>query len=140
VAKSQPLIQINDLNRFINQMKRIDPTFDARIKQANYDAADVVVQRATVRYRSKYRSMSTRTKAGIRALQQAKAAKVRVGGKSTPYLLGQEFGSGKYPQFPAHNEEGYWLFPSINEELPRLRREYLTLLDQVVKQTGAFPR
>src|SRR5690554_6593807 len=69
----------------------------------------------------------------IRALRQQRAGVVALGSAAAPHAAGHEFGSIRYPQFPAwrgnQEEAGYFVWPTIREKRDEIITRYLELLD-----------
>lgn len=52
-------------------------------------------------------------------------------------LFGSEFGANRYEQFKPHiGTDGYWFFPTIEEESPAIADRWLKAADDVVERFG----
>lgn len=134
---------------------------DKALKAANKDLAGKVVDQARSRVypavsgrsskgrvingrKSKKGTGLTATRDSIRASATATASAVLLGGSKAPAALGHEFGGGRRPttrQFPPWTgnttDSGYFLYPTIREELQGYVDQYWPLIREAVKP--AFP-
>lgn len=139
-------IFVKGLDDFRKGLRKLGPEYQKKLGQANKRAAQAVVDRAVALYGQRYTVRRGRVIKTIKALAQARAAKVRLGSNSVPQALGQEFGSNRLAQFkpwsgPAPGgvgSRGHFFYQAIREETPKLAETYLDLLDEVAK--GAYPR
>lgn len=106
------------------------------LKKALAEAADQVVQAAQANASTRQQ----RATAGrLKASKAAASSSVTLGGK--PYDLGVEFGSKRWPQFPAWRgngmDAGYLLFPAIREEQDRIVEPVADAIDALLRGKGA---
>ena len=73
---------------------------------------------------------------GIRSTARQGAAVVSIGASRYPYLLGQEFGSGHYPQFPAWDKEGRFFFPAIIEGAAEVPQRFTEAMESINARFG----
>lgn len=80
---------------------------------------------------------------GVRSAATNRSAQLILGGERAPFLLGQEFGSDKFRQFPAWSgntdgaANGYYFFPTLRRELPDMTGELAQMVDEYAAK--AFP-
>ena len=63
---------------------------------------------------------------------------VALGGAKRRYLLGQEFGSDKYSQFPSRDRKGRFFWPVVGEQLEQAAEDAERGVDRVSRRV--FPR
>ena len=129
-------IRVEGLDEFRKAMRELGPEYSKELGQLNKRAAETVASTAQRNYEALHPSRTGRHRAGIRAMAAAKRAQVAIGGARAPGLVGQEFGSKRFPQFPPAGK-GNFLYPAIWEERPKLEERYLELLGELAKK--AFP-
>jgi hypothetical protein len=57
------------------------------------------------------------------------------GGASTlDMVYGLEFGSNRYPQFPARRREGYTIYPTLRQIQPEIVNKWETAFDKILKE------
>ena len=76
---------------------------------------------------------------GIRSTARQGAAVLSIGSARYPYLLGQEFGSGHYPQFPSYDKEGRFFFPAIIEGAAEVPERFQSAMDNINARFGWTP-
>ena len=133
------------LNEFVRDLRAVDRQFPRMVSQAMRKAAKVAERRARARYSARYRSggsdRSTRTVKGISAFASARQAGIQFGGPKRPWLVGQEFGSNKYPQFRAWTgrgpgNKGSWgraVYPAMREVVAEATRDLADDLTNILK-------
>lgn len=114
--------------------REVGPEAAKELQRVNKAAAESIRDTAQALYASMYVQRSGRHRAAIRATATQLKAQVhlaesdRAGG-----LLGQEFGSVRFGQFPPHaGKEGHFFYPTVREEVPRLAESYLDALDRAM--------
>ena len=135
-------IRIEGLADLARELRQAGQDLPKRLRQANKEAVGPIVPLARRLYDRRYTSGSGKSRRSIRALASQRRAQVAIGRRSLPHLMGQEFGSNKYPQFPRHRtakgQAGYFLSPAIREKEGEIRDRYLDVIDDLAR--GAFPR
>lgn len=109
--------------------------------------ADRFGERVRERYAGRHATSASVNAGGIRGTASQRVAKLVLDGDRFPFLLGQEFGSDKYQQFPAWSgtlegqfgggSRGYFFFPAIREELPEFTDDLADMVDDLSRR--AFP-
>jgi hypothetical protein len=129
---------IEGLDDFRKALRKVDSSYGKRIGQINKRAGEKVARDASSRYAQHYTPRSGRAQRTIKASAAQRQAQVKIGAARAPYVVGQEFGSNRYPQFaPGTGKQGRFLYPAVREETPKLVDEYLKELDDVARE--AFP-
>ena len=138
-------VAIPGLTAYRRGLNKIDKSYGKRIGQINKRAAQKVASNAASRYSALHTRISGRGVKSIRASAAQAAARVKIGSARTPYIVGQEFGSNKYPQFRPWSGQmpggkgsvGKFLYPAVREETPDLIDAYLKELDDLARE--AYP-
>lgn len=64
-----------------------------------------------------------------------KSQKLFSGGATTlDMVYGLEFGSTRYPQFPARRKEGYFIYPTLRRIQPELIKRWEQAFDEILKE------
>lgn len=139
------VVQIHGLNEFRRALNRVDRQLGRQIGQVNKRLGERVAVNARARYARHYSVRRGRVPRSIRASASQTKMQVKIGRKTVPYALGQEFGSDRFRQFRpwtgkgpgGKGSHGRFFYPAIREETEGIRRDYLDELDKVVRE--AFP-
>ena len=109
--------------------------FDRELRRIGRPIADD----AKRRYRARYprRRGGRGSQRGIRSSARRGSSTVSLGSARYPYLLGQEWGSNRYPQFPERRTDGHFFWPAIEQGGDEVYDRLLTLVDQANRL--AFP-
>lgn len=134
----QQKFRIEGVDELKAELKAIN--FEDGLKDANYAAGMLVVDQADSRARALGR-MQAKAAGSLRAGRANAKATVTIGGVSTPFALGAEFGSNQFRQFApwrgSGSRAGYFLWPAVRASGERIVSLYE---DAVVKLTArAFP-
>ena len=129
-------LYVEGLDEFRRAARAAGPRIAKRVQQANKAAAERVRDTAREQYASMYGQPSGRHKSAIRATAtQAKAQVHLVESDRAGGLLGQEFGSHRFRQFPSHaGREGHFFYPAVRGEVPRLADDYLDSLADALSE------
>lgn len=122
------------------KLREIDRKWPKEIQKRNKKIAEFVAVATENEYSAEHPAQSGEGSDSIRALATQKSASVRIGSDAAPYVLGQNFGSngGKNKhQFRRRNEPDYFLYTTVREYLPDIKKEYLKGVDEVMEE--AFP-
>lgn len=150
-------VYIAGLRELRNELKRIEPGLQREMQRENKSFAARMVPQVQSAYNAIYpKPTSKKKRAGggrrkgtvsqIRAVATQTSSGIRIGGARYRYMLGQEFGSNKYPQFApwtgpgpsGRGSRGRFLYPTVRGELPSVVKRYQTeVIDKVVAR--AFP-
>lgn len=134
-------IRVHDLRGFARELRAASRAAPKVVQRENKRFAERVATTTRAEYSRQHPSMSGRGAGSIRPLATATRAQVAIGSGRAPYVLGQEFGSIRYRQFPAWRGSGpgagYFLYPTVREELPELREDYLDAVGDALER--AFP-
>jgi len=132
-------VRIDGLDDLRRELKKLDDAglIDA-LKDLNFEIASKVVQNAQRRASTRQQSSAAQS---LKAGRQAAKSVVTGGGAKKPFFGGAEFGSIRFPQFPAWQgngrDAGYFLFPAIRSMEDEIVEMYG---DEVEKITArAFP-
>ena len=157
MADTSQAIYIAGLKELRAALKAVEPGLQREMQRENKAFAARIVPRAQAAYNAVYpKPTSKQKRAGggrrkgavsqIRAVATQTSSGIRIGGARYRYMLGQEFGSNKYPQFrpwtgpgpSGRGSEGRYLYPTIRAEMPNVLRRYRSeVMDKVFAK--AFP-
>lgn len=139
-------MRVRGLKELGQELRRIEPGMQREIQKVNKSAVKKIVPIVHRAYRGQYRT-SGRSLRGIRATASQRRASITIGGARFPYLIGQEFGSNKWPQFrpwtgPAPGggvgSRGRFLYPTMRDDVPAsVMEDYLDAFDKLFRR--AFP-
>lgn len=136
-------IRIKDIGRFTGALKQVNRNVGNELKGGFKKIAESVAEKT----RSKVARKSGRAAGSITARGKQKGAAIAVGGQKAPYYPWLDFGGStgrghipgkawsgaiKRPMVPS----GRYLYPTIKQEGPTIRRETDKLLERVVKNAG----
>lgn len=148
-------IYIAGLRELRNELKRIEPGLQREMQRENKAFAARMVPKVQAAYSAVYPKANSKSRPNrrrkntvnaIRAVATQTSSGIRIGGARYRYMLGQEFGSNKYPQFrpwtgpgpSGRGSEGRFLYPAIRAEMPNVLRRYRSeVMDKVFAK--AFP-
>lgn len=142
-------VTVRGLRDLQKALRELDKTYPRELRVVNKDAAEIVASGA----RSKAQSLGgvhAKSAPSIKAAAQQRQAGVSIGGPRWPYAIGAEFGGGKYgkgnptpgggytTQFPPWRGRGtgagYFLFPTIRRDIPRIEEHYERALDALARK------
>jgi hypothetical protein len=133
-------VEVHGLDDFRRELRKLADDLPRELTDANFQVATLVSQDAKQRASGVSRG-ARKSAESLSAARTQAAAKVRMGGSRYPFAAGFEFGSIRYPQFPAWRGSGptagYWLYPSIRANNDRIVDMYGDLLDRITRE--AFP-
>ncbi len=133
-------VEVQGLDDFRRELRRLGSDLPRELADANFQVASLVTQRAKARASGASRG-ARKSAESLSAARTQATAKVRMGGSRYPFAAGFEFGSIRYPQFPAWRGSGegagYWLYPTIRAENDRIIDIYGDLIDAIAAR--AFP-
>lgn len=137
---------VHGLKPFLRDLRAVGDKYPAAVKEANFDAASMIVALARTRAGSAGIVQSRRNAQSLRASRSGSAAMVVGGGPRYPTFWGAEFGAKRWPQFrPWRGNQwggwsggpGYFLHPTIRDEGSKILDEYVKVLRELERQ--AFP-
>lgn len=158
-------VAVIGLRDFQRELKKIvtesGPTGDALLKDANWRVAQYIVEKSQARA-STIGRLQARAAEGMKASRSAQRAQIATNVDKTQFFFGAEFGAKQnilrkprraagwagpgryrgYRQFlpwkkPGGGNTGYFLFPTMREESPRVVEMYGEEIDRIMAQ--AFP-
>lgn len=131
MAKQPVITEVRGLRKLRSDLKEMGSEYRSALDKNLKKAAQPIVQDAKKRYRQEHprRRGGRGSQRGIRAAAGGGRVRVVLGGGRYPYLLGQEWGSGKYPQFPARSKEGHFFWPAIRAGADRVTGDVQKALD-----------
>lgn len=97
---------------FAADLASAEAALDGRMKEASELAATRSAAAMRRRYRSRYTRISGDAVGSIGSV----GPRVAFGGSSVPYMLGQNFGSARYRQFPRQTNPDYFAFSAVRAE------------------------
>lgn len=135
VDKSES-IRISGLKELRKELAKFtDATFTKELKDAHYEVASKVVDKAKGAASTRVEQKAAQS---LKASRAASKAQITYGGPEYPFAMGAEFGSKRYRQFKNHlGRTGYFVYPSVRAMSSEIARIYW---DAVAKIThDAFP-
>ncbi|HMV73206.1 MAG TPA: hypothetical protein PKB00_01415 [Microthrixaceae bacterium] len=134
-----------ELQRGLRDLVGKDITRDV-LKGANVHYAEFVTAKAQARARG-YGGVRSKAASGLSSRGEQRYAVIRMDGTGSPWLLGAEFGSLRYHQFPSwtgnrwtappDETPGYFLHPTIRDTAEEGAEFYADELDKAL--ASAFP-
>lgn len=117
VKQSEYLIETKGLREMRKALSNISRDYRLAFDRELRKITKPIVAEAKVRYRRHHprQGRTEGSQRGIRGSAAGASAKLFLGSQRYPYLLGQEWGSGKYPQFPARKVDGYFFWMAAVE-------------------------
>jgi len=145
IAMTGDAHRIEGLGDLARALRKIGKEYANSLRDANYELASQVVEIARQRASREPGVTEKAAQRGLRALRRGKEVMVEGGGPKAPYFFGAEFGSLRYRQFqPWRGNQftegslpGYFLHPTLREDVPTLLEEYQRRLDELHRE--AFP-
>lgn len=143
MAKAQRIktgeIRVQGLDKLNRALREMGGEFPNSVRQANKSVAEDVRTVAFSRALA-LGGVAAHVAPSLRAVAGARSAGVAGGGARYPMFGGAEFGSIRYKQFKPwrgnKSNAGYFLYPAIRAEAPRITQEYLDELDALIKKAG----
>ncbi len=123
-------IRIDGLRDLSRALKRVEDGLQKEIPRRLKPIAERVAGTAAGRINSK----SGRLAGSLRPFATQRAAGVRMGRASVPYAGPYEFGG--YPAGRPFLPEGRAIYPTFKEQAPRVEREVVDVLNDLVRQAG----
>lgn len=130
---------VEDLDKLTKALKAVDPSLTKKLRLAGKTAADAIAPKAKSRA-SSLGSTAAHVSPTIKSVAGAQFAGISVAG---PAAAGAEFGGRGRPttqQFQPHrgngDNSGYFMWPTIRENLPLIEETYLKGVDDVLKEAG----
>ena len=130
-------IKIEGLAKFRRDLRAMGSEYRKGLDRNLKATVQPIVQKAKAQYRIEHprRRGGRGSQRGIRGTATGGKVRVILGGTRYPYLLGQEFGSNKYPQFPAWtNQKGTFFWPEIRKGTGKLIEDIEKVLDDANKK------
>ena len=126
-------VELEGVNDFRRALARADKTlrrtFDRQIRAAAADVRDD----ARRRYWGHYQRRSGRSDKGITSTASFGQAVIRLNRAGRrPYLLGQEWGSHDFGQFPSWGREGRFFWPAGTEGAKKVEAATIDAMDDAV--------
>lgn len=132
---AQPVVEVKGLREFRRDLRALGDDYRKGLDRELKEAAKPIVEDARERYRIRHprRGRSKGSQRGIRPGVSARGARVLLGSTRYPYLLGQEFGGHRFPQFPPRAPKppgGYFFYAAISEGTQDLMEAIGNLVDK----------
>lgn len=128
---------VDGLAQLRRDLKAIEAQLPKELQRLNKRAAETVVPKAQAAYAARYQQRSGAGAGSIRALATQTKAQVAMGSARAPYMVGQEFGSNRWHQFPPYNNgQGEFFYPAVRAAARDLPDTYANLLDELVRANG----
>ena len=110
-------VEIRGLQSLRRGLRAMSPELRRGLDKELKAAAAPIVAEAKRRYRAEHprRRGGRGSQRGIRASAGGGKVRVILGAERYPYLLGQEWGSNRYPQFPRVAKKGYFFWRAVRD-------------------------
>ena len=148
-------VGVEDLDKLVSSLKAIDPALPRKLRAKGKEIADFVAADARIAA-GNMGSTPAHVAPSIKGAAGAKFAAIVGGGPAFPMFQGAEFGAGHdkvrqrstgtylgYNQFQpwagggrGTNTGGYFMWPTIRRDMPRIEREYLKGATEVIQEAG----
>lgn len=129
-------VEVHGLADFRRDLRAANKKAPKAFQQTNKKVANNVADKVRSKYSARYLKTGRGAKT-IRALASATKAQVALGSVGAPYVVGQNFGSTRYRQFPPKATPDHFLYATIEEEMPGIHDDYLDILMDTLDE--AFP-
>ena len=134
------VVDIQGLGQFRRDLRAMGPEFRKGLDNELRKTVKPIADEAKKRYRRIYskRRGGKGTQRGIRHSAGGGRVRVIIGSARYPYLLGQEWGSDRFPQFPPAtqrkppHERGYFFWPSVVAGREDLTKRIEAVVDNAV--------
>jgi hypothetical protein len=139
VAEDQ--VDIKGLDETLRAFRRMPKEANKSLRERSLDLADLLARSAAQAGRASD-AQSALVAQGVKSKKDRipgvrAGGATRVGRNRAPLhkiLFGAEFGANRLKQFRPHRgREGYWLFPTVRRESPRIEKEWEKVADDVVR-------
>ena len=136
---TSPIIKVTgipELRRALRQVSRESrKALDTELRKA----ARPIAKSAKDRYREIHprRRGGRGSQRGIRATLARGRPAVVLGSARYSYLQGQEWGSGRYPQFPDRKSDGHFFWPAVVAGADQAYQDIVAAIDKATRR--AFP-
>lgn len=129
--------RIEGLRETRSALRSLDRTLPRRLRPKFNEAAQLIVDRGRANAST---PQQRRAAESLRTKSTQSSIAVALGMQRYPFALGAEFGSIRYPQFPAWRGSdagaGYFMWPAIRSERPRVISLALEGVDQLTREVG----
>lgn len=133
-------IDVIGLAQLRRDLKEVGGDLPKQLQQVNKAAAAVIATDARERAES-LGGVAAKSAPSIRPGATQTAGLIRLGSDNYPFALGAEFGAIQYKQFKpwrgASGDAGYFLYPAIRDDVPKVVEMYGAELDKLTRK--AFP-
>lgn len=141
-------VRVDGLAESLRGLNRIEPKLKRAVSQTIRRFVDEITGEAEQRGKSLGGVHRHAVDGGgVRVFNRATAAGVKLAGSREPTVLGAEFGSKQYAQFPpwrgnqftdpTRDGVGYFLHPTMRDRLPGADDELLdSILDAIAREIG----
>jgi hypothetical protein len=122
------------------KLRELGGKWPKELQKRNKKIAEWIAIEVENEYSSEHPPRSGDASASIRDRSTQTTAAVWMGSEAAPYVLGQNFGSNQGPnkeQFPQRKDPDYFLYTTVEENLPDIKKEHLKGVDEVMSE--AFP-
>ena len=129
-------VEVRGLQSLRRDLRAMGPEFRRGLDNQLKASARPIVDAAKRAYRREHprRRGGRGSQRGIRASAGGGKVRVILGAERYPYLLGQEWGSNRYPQFPPVKKTGYFFWQSVRDGTDNLVREVERVVDNSVQR------
>lgn len=135
-------IAVHGLDDLSRALKALDPGLQKELRATNKKVAEGVAAKARGRA-SSIGGVAAHVAPSLKATAGAKSASVGGGGSAHPAFGGAEFGGRGRPttqQFQPWRGSGpgagYFVYPTIRDEAPRITDDYREAIDAVTRKAG----
>lgn len=107
----------------------------AAMKPKLVEASALAADWSSEQIRKRYNALHTRRSgAGVGSIRVLGNTAVAFGSQRAPYMLGQNFGSTRYKQFPARVDPDHFAFSVVRAGTPTIQKMYDAAIEDVMEE------
>ena len=139
VPATSPILTITGISELRRDLRKVSRESRKALDKELRKVAKPIADAAKRRYRRAHprRGRTRGSQRAIRATRARGKPAVALGNARTPYLLGQEWGSSRFRQFPPRAPEGSFFWPAVVQGADQAHDDIVAAIDRATKR--AFP-
>ena len=133
-----------DIRQILRSFKAMSDEAIAQSKRVGFELADFAAGKVRAYAAGSRYLSSTRVADNVKVSKSSKIGEFGYGYKSQKFfsggastldmVYGLEFGSNRYPQFPARRKEGYFIYPTLRKIQPELIDKWENSFEKILKE------